>query len=76
MQFFDLGCGPAAIPLRLAKLFRHCQIHCVDGAAQMLIQGKQAVQRGRTGGASTFFPRQSARQASTPTRPIRDGYFQ
>jgi ubiquinone/menaquinone biosynthesis C-methylase UbiE len=41
----DLGCGPAAIPLRLAKLFRHCQIHCVDGAAQMLIQGKQAVQR-------------------------------
>ena len=40
----DLGCGPAAIPLRLAKLFRHCQIHCVDGAAQMLIQGKQAVQ--------------------------------
>ena len=41
----DLGCGPAAIPLRLATLFPHCQIHCVDGAPQMLVQGKQAVQR-------------------------------
>lgn len=41
----DLGCGPAAIPLRLAKRFHKCQIHCVDGAPQMLIQGKRAVQR-------------------------------
>jgi len=41
----DLGCGPAAIPLRLARLFRTCQIHCVDGSACMLAQGKQAVQR-------------------------------
>ncbi|MFT5699146.1 MAG: ubiquinone/menaquinone biosynthesis C-methylase UbiE [Desulforhopalus sp.] len=41
----DLGCGPAAIPLRLAKLFRNCQIHCVDGAAQMLEQGQHAAQR-------------------------------
>lgn len=41
----DFGCGPAAIPLRLAKLFRNCQIHCVDGAPQMLAQGKQAAQR-------------------------------
>ena len=41
----DLGCGPAAIPLRLAKRFPKCQIHCVDAAPQMLIQGKQAVQR-------------------------------
>ncbi len=41
----DLGCGPAAIPLRLAKFFRNCQIHCVDGAPQMLIQGKQAAQQ-------------------------------
>ena len=40
----DLGCGPAAIPLRLARLFRTCQVHCVDGAACMLAQGKQAVQ--------------------------------
>jgi ubiquinone/menaquinone biosynthesis C-methylase UbiE len=41
----DLGCGPAAIPLRLAKRFHNCQIHCVDGAVQMLAQGKQAAQR-------------------------------
>lgn len=41
----DLGCGPAAIPLRLARLFSTCQIHCVDGAASMLTRGKHAVQR-------------------------------
>ena len=38
----DLGCGPATIPLRLAKLFNKCQLHCVDGAPQMLAQGQQA----------------------------------
>lgn len=38
----DLGCGPAAIPLRLAKLFSNCQVHCVDGAPQMLAQGQHA----------------------------------
>ncbi len=41
----DLGCGPAAIPLRLARIFRNCEIHCVDGAAHMLAQGEEAVQR-------------------------------
>ncbi len=41
----DLGCGPAAIPLRLARLFNNCEIHCVDGAAHMLAQGKEAAQR-------------------------------
>jgi len=41
----DLGCGPAAIPLLLARRFRNCEIHCVDGAAQMLAQGEKAVQR-------------------------------
>jgi ubiquinone/menaquinone biosynthesis C-methylase UbiE len=41
----DLGCGPAAIPLRLAQRFSNCQIHCVDGADHMLAQGKKAVQR-------------------------------
>ncbi|BHH82317.1 class I SAM-dependent methyltransferase [Desulforhopalus sp. 52FAK] len=41
----DLGCGPAAIPMRLAKLFHNCQIHCVDGAPQMLAQGQQAALR-------------------------------
>jgi ubiquinone/menaquinone biosynthesis C-methylase UbiE len=41
----DLGCGPAAIPMHLAKLFSNCEIHCVDGAAHMLAYGQQAVQR-------------------------------
>jgi SAM-dependent methyltransferase len=41
----DLGCGPAAIPLRLARLFPHCEVHGVDGAPTMLAFGRQAVQR-------------------------------
>lgn len=45
VAILDLGCGPAAIPLRLAKLFRKCEIHCVDGAARMLAYGKKAIQQ-------------------------------
>jgi ubiquinone/menaquinone biosynthesis C-methylase UbiE len=41
----DLGCGPASIPLRLAKLFPHCEIHGVDGAPHMLAAAREAVQR-------------------------------
>ncbi|MHB8788409.1 MAG: class I SAM-dependent methyltransferase [Desulfobulbaceae bacterium] len=41
----DLGCGPAAIPLRLARLFPSCEIHGLDGAPRMLEYGRQAVQR-------------------------------
>lgn len=41
----DLGCGPAAIPLRLAPLFPTCEIHGVDGAPRMLAYGRQAVER-------------------------------
>jgi SAM-dependent methyltransferase len=41
----DLGCGPAAIPLRLARRFNTCEIHCVDGAAHMLTEGKKAAQQ-------------------------------
>lgn len=41
----DLGCGPAAIPLRLARIFPNCEIHGVDGALHMLAYGRQAVQR-------------------------------
>ena len=39
----DLGCGTAAIPLRLARIFSDCEIHGVDGAAQMLTYGRMAV---------------------------------
>jgi SAM-dependent methyltransferase len=41
----DLGCGPAGIPLRLARLFPNCEIHGVDGAPRMLAYGREAVQR-------------------------------
>ncbi len=41
----DLGCGPATIPLRLARLFPHCEIHGVDGAFHMLASGRAAVLR-------------------------------
>jgi len=41
----DLGCGPAAIPLRLATLFSNCRVHCVDGSAAMLAQGRLAARR-------------------------------
>lgn len=41
----DLGCGPAAIPLRLARLFPDCRIDGVDGARHMLAAGEKAVRR-------------------------------
>ena len=39
----DLGCGPADITLRFARLFPKCHIHGVDGAESMLKYGKAAV---------------------------------
>ena len=41
----DLGCGPAGIPLRLARRYPNCEIHGVDGAPRMLAYGRKAVQR-------------------------------
>lgn len=41
----DLGCGPAAIPLRLARLLPQWEIHGVDGSPAMLAAGRQAVRR-------------------------------
>jgi ubiquinone/menaquinone biosynthesis C-methylase UbiE len=41
----DLGCGPSAIPIRLAKLLPGWQIHGVDGSAVMLAAGRDAVRR-------------------------------
>lgn len=39
----DLGCGPAAIPVRLARLLPQWRIHGVDGSAAMLACGREAV---------------------------------
>lgn len=41
----DLGCGPAAIPLRLARLLPQWEIHGVDGSPAMLDAGREAVRR-------------------------------
>ncbi|MEE4243498.1 MAG: class I SAM-dependent methyltransferase [Desulfopila sp.] len=41
----DLGCGPAAITLRLAVLFPQCEVHGIDGAHSMLEFGKKAIRR-------------------------------
>lgn len=41
----DLGCGPAGIPLRLAKLLPRCEIHGVDGSLHMLESGREALLR-------------------------------
>ncbi|MGE0327589.1 MAG: class I SAM-dependent methyltransferase, partial [Polyangiaceae bacterium] len=39
----DLGCGPADIPVRLAKKFTAWKIDAVDGAEAMLAHGRRLV---------------------------------
>lgn len=39
----DLGCGPADIPIRLARALPECRITGVDGSAPMIALGKEAV---------------------------------
>jgi cyclopropane fatty-acyl-phospholipid synthase-like methyltransferase len=39
----DLGCGPADIPLRLARALPDCRITGVDGSAPMIALGREAV---------------------------------
>jgi cyclopropane fatty-acyl-phospholipid synthase-like methyltransferase len=41
----DLGCGPADIPIRFAKLYPACQIIGVDASGPMIQIGKQAVKQ-------------------------------
>jgi cyclopropane fatty-acyl-phospholipid synthase-like methyltransferase len=39
----DLGCGPADIPIRLARALPECRITGVDGSAPMIALGRDAV---------------------------------
>ena len=39
----DLGCGPADIPIRLARALPACRITGVDGSAPMIALGEEAV---------------------------------
>lgn len=38
----DLGCGPADVSRRFAQVYPECQIHGIDGAANMLTLGREA----------------------------------
>jgi len=42
-QVLDLGCGPADIPIRLARAWPVCRITAVDGSAPMIALGVDAV---------------------------------
>ena len=42
-QVLDLGCGPADISIRFARVFPQCRIDGVDGAEAMLAYGREAV---------------------------------
>lgn len=42
-KVLDLGCGPADIPIRFAKLYPTCQVIGIDASAPMIQLGKQAI---------------------------------
>lgn len=44
-RVLDLGCGPADIPIRFAKLYPACQIIGIDASAPMIRLGGQAVKQ-------------------------------
>lgn len=39
----DLGCGPADITTRFARVYKSCIVHGVDGAEAMLLYGRERV---------------------------------
>ncbi|MGQ0695964.1 MAG: class I SAM-dependent methyltransferase [Nitrospiraceae bacterium] len=44
-RLLDLGCGPADIPIRLARLYPTCQVIGVDASLPMIQLGEQAVKQ-------------------------------
>jgi cyclopropane fatty-acyl-phospholipid synthase-like methyltransferase len=44
-KVLDLGCGPADIPIRFAKLYPACQVVGVDASAPMIQLAEQAVKQ-------------------------------
>ena len=44
-KVLDLGCGPADIPIRFAKLYPACQVIGIDASAPMIQLGEQAVKQ-------------------------------
>jgi len=43
VHVLDLGCGPADIPVRLARALPECRVTGVDGSAPMIALGREAV---------------------------------
>lgn len=43
VHVLDLGCGPADIPIRLARAVPECRVTGVDGSAPMIALGREAV---------------------------------
>ena len=43
----DLGCGPADIPIRLVRRYRHCRVVALDGAPRMLALADAAIAEAR-----------------------------
>ncbi len=41
----DIGCGPADVPIRLAKTNPHIRITAIDGSVEMIRLAKEAVQK-------------------------------
>ncbi len=39
----DLGCGPADISIRFARIYTHCIVHAIDGSEAMLFFAKKAI---------------------------------
>ncbi len=44
-RVLDLGCGPADIPIRFARLYPACQVVGIDASAPMIRLGEQAVKQ-------------------------------
>jgi ubiquinone/menaquinone biosynthesis C-methylase UbiE len=53
-RVLDLGCGPADIPIRFAKLYPACQVVGIDASDPMIRLGEQAVQQAGLSGRITL----------------------
>lgn len=68
-RVLDLGCGPADVSVRFARVYPHCHIDAVDGAAAMLHYARQRIHH------SNLLNRISLIHESLPsTIKLRDQY--
>jgi ubiquinone/menaquinone biosynthesis C-methylase UbiE len=70
INVIDLGCGPADIPVRLAKSAATTKLKAVDASAEMLRLAREAVQ------AAGFSDRIELLQARLPDLPLPDHSFE